>query len=231
MQARNNDWQSSGDTALLPTLMVNRREILQIGMAAAAMPLDVAKAWATPLFNSNRDKLGPVPFYRAIYDSRFLASRYFGERMATYGIVTTVMSGDITPFWYNNLHLRWAEGPISITGLTTHGALFCLERLAWDHGMRVVFLAKHSCSIDGSVRHELEGAKVLIDAVSRMAIESDWVGVMSSVVSQYPHTFTSHDHRTKALLSSVEAITEKPSIQVPKNEALFSWVISPVTRN
>jgi hypothetical protein len=46
------------------------------------------------------------------------------------------------------LRAAWTKQPVAIAGLTAHGPLFCLERLAWDHGMRVVFRAEHPAGID-----------------------------------------------------------------------------------
>ena len=46
--------------------------------------------------------------------------------------------GDITDLWFHDLDPQWKKQPVAIAGLTAHGPLFCLERLAWDHGMRVV---------------------------------------------------------------------------------------------
>jgi hypothetical protein len=43
--------------------------------------------------------------------------------------------GDITDLWFHDLDLRWKQGPAPIAGLTTHGPLFCLERLAWGKGI------------------------------------------------------------------------------------------------
>jgi hypothetical protein len=34
-------------------------------------------------------------------------------------------------------------GTASLSGFTAHGALFCLERLAWDVGMRVTHSEEH----------------------------------------------------------------------------------------
>ena len=54
------------------------------------------------------------------------------------------MAGDMTRFWYDDLYHRWRQAPVAIAGLTAHGALFCLERLAWEKRMRVVYRREHS---------------------------------------------------------------------------------------
>ncbi len=78
------------------------------------------------------------PFYKVIVDERFPASVAFGEEWKARGAAVHAMRGDITDLWFHDLDRQWKKQPLAIAGLTAHGPLFCLERLAWDHGMRVV---------------------------------------------------------------------------------------------
>jgi hypothetical protein len=81
----------------------------------------------------------PLPYYKVIVDERFPASVAFGVEWKARGAAVHAMRGDITDLWFHDLDHRWKQhGPAAIAGLTAHGPLFCLERLAWDHGMRVV---------------------------------------------------------------------------------------------
>jgi hypothetical protein len=80
----------------------------------------------------------PVSFYKVVVDQRFPASVAFGAEMTRLGAPVHSTQGDITDLWFHDLDLRWQQGPVAIAGLTAHGPLFCLERLAWDRGMRVV---------------------------------------------------------------------------------------------
>jgi len=86
----------------------------------------------------------PISLYKVIFDRRFPSSREFGAEARKLGLPVHEIEGDITDLWYHDLSLRWREEPVAIAGLTAHGPLFCLERLAWDHRMRVVFRARHS---------------------------------------------------------------------------------------
>ncbi len=54
--------------------------------------------------------------------------------------------GDVTDLWFNELSVRWKQGPAPIAGLTARNSLFCLERLAWDASMRVVSRSEDSKS-------------------------------------------------------------------------------------
>jgi hypothetical protein len=164
----------------------------------------------------------PVALYRAVYDTRFAASRAFGEQMTARGIATAATAGDITALWFDSLHARWQQGAAAIAGLTARGPLFCLERLAWDHGMRVVFRAEHSVSSAGVIRHDVEGAGALVDAVRREAMESDWVSVVSDVILRYPHSGSPN--------ARVWVQPAQGAAPLPEDEALYSWVIAPAGR-
>jgi len=113
--------------------MASRREFLQTGIAAAVLPIT---AWARV---AARETAGnPSSFYKVIVDERFPASVEFGAEMSRLDAPVHTMQGDITDLWYHDLDAQWKQTPVAIAGLTAHGPLFCLERLAWDHGMRVV---------------------------------------------------------------------------------------------
>jgi hypothetical protein len=83
--------------------------------------------------NSDHPKL-----HLAIFDHRFAAGRQFASSSEARGIATRPIANDVTSLWYSELHPLWKQQPVATAGLTTYGALFCLERLAWDHGMRVL---------------------------------------------------------------------------------------------
>jgi hypothetical protein len=113
--------------------MASRREFLQAGMAASVLPLAAAGSDLAP---SQRGAV--TNFYKVIFDERFPASVAFGVEWIARGAAVHAIRGDITDLWFHDLDLQWKKRPAAIAGLTAHGPLFCLERLAWDHGMRVV---------------------------------------------------------------------------------------------
>ncbi len=114
--------------------MASRREFLQAGIAASVLPMAVAGSNVAPSERADR-----VTFYKVIFDERFPASVAFGEKWKARGAAVHAIRGDITDLWFHDLDVRWKkQGPAPIAGLTAHGPLFCLERLAWDHGMRVI---------------------------------------------------------------------------------------------
>jgi hypothetical protein len=126
--------------------MTTRREFIQSLAAASALPIgSVTRVGA----NSNHEKrvesavpLGPL--YRFLVDDRFPESVSAGRAAAEQGTVVHLMKGgDITPFWFHDLSLRWGQAPAAVAGVTGHGPLFVLEHLAWDHGMRVTVREEH----------------------------------------------------------------------------------------
>ena len=135
--------------------MINRRRFVQHGVAGSVTALvggipvlagaATSEFWRATagllgdgLLRDNRFKL-----HVAIFDRRFAAGRRFARSSATRGIATRPIAGDVTSLWYSELHPLWKQRPVAIAGLTTYGPLFCLERLAWDHGMRVLHRQEH----------------------------------------------------------------------------------------
>jgi hypothetical protein len=119
--------------------MISRRLILQSGLAATTLPLVGGLSLAPAL---HAKALEHPSLYKVLFDQRFAASREFGRHARWQGQSVQGFNGDITNIWYHDLHPRWREGAVAIAGLTAHGALFCLERLAWDVGMRVTHRAE-----------------------------------------------------------------------------------------
>lgn len=202
--------------------MTNRREFLQIGLAATALPLGAsAVSLVTPL--GSAPPAETVTLYKALYDTRFPASVAFAERLAARGTPVAAMTGDMTRFWYDDLYHRWKKGPAAIAGLTAHGALFCLAELAAAERMRVMFRARHLPSAGGSVRHEFEGPAGLVGLAQQVAAGADWAAAMADVVSQCS--------RARAKTGTASALTVASVLPTPGSEPLFSWVIAPAARS
>ena len=196
--------------------MTSRREFLQIGVAASALP------WAAYAGAVDRSAAADaVPLYKVVYDTRFAAGVEFARRASALGHAVHGINGDMTRFWYDDLYHRWRHGAAAIAGLTGRGALFCLEQLAWDQRMRVVFRAEHSASDDGCVAHRFEGTRTLVSSAAAAVYESDWAAGMAGIVDQCSSM--------RARPATASATTTRASTS-PVGESLFSWVIAPVTR-
>ena len=123
--------------------MTSRRQVLKVGLAASAM-LPLAAGIVSMAVDAARGEA--ITLYKVLYDTRFATSVAFARRAAAAGVPVHGMAGDMTRFWYDDLYHRWRQGPAAIAGLTAHGALFCLERLAWEQRMRVVYRSEHAAT-------------------------------------------------------------------------------------
>lgn len=195
--------------------MTSRREFLQVGLAAAALPLAVQSDEVAA------EAARSVPLYKILYDTRFPASVAFARRASAGGLVVQAMGGDMTRFWYDDLYHRWQTGPAAIAGLTGYGALFCLERLAWEQRMRVVFRGEHWLGPAGCVAHRFEGPAQLLPAAARAATDASWAAALADVIAECP--------RGRTVRQAADALTVNAGT-LPASETLFSWVIAPVGR-
>ncbi len=108
----------------------SRRQVLKGVGLASALPASALTSMA--------QAAAPLSIHRAVYDSRFPAACAFAAEAALKGWPTRAIQGDVTDLWYHDLALKWRQGPAPIAGVTAVNSLFCLERLAWDAGLRVV---------------------------------------------------------------------------------------------
>src|SRR5688572_30161537 len=161
--------------------MTSRREFLKVGLAASALHVTAARAAiAAP------DPPAAVSIYKVLYDTRFPVSVEFAHRAAARGLAVHAMAGDMTRFWYDDLYHRWRRGPAAIAGLTAHGAVFCLERLAWDQRMRVVYRGEHAPAAAGCVAHRFEGPASLMSAAAAATADAAWPAALADVVVECP---------------------------------------------
>jgi hypothetical protein len=196
--------------------MASRREFLQIGVAALALPISAragVKATGAP------GESAPAQLYKVIYDERHASGRAFASEVKRLGASLQAMKGDITDFWFNELDARWKKEPVAVAGLTEHGPLFCLERLSWDHGMRVVYRADHTYRPGGYIEHELYGSeRMLREAVELSSSGPDWSTRVASLLTRCP--------TTRAQASKLTIVTPAAE-QAGDPEHLVSWVIAP----
>ncbi len=200
--------------------MASRREFLQIGVAALALP--ISARGISPAIAELAGEPARVPLYKVAFDERFPASRGFAEEAKSLGVPIHGMKGDITDFWYHDLYARWKQGPAAIAGLTAHGPIFCLERLAWDQRMRVVFRADHRYREDGTIEHALSGPESMLHEAASLRNEgTNWSSRMAALVTRCPAD------RSQSSQANVIASTVK---HADDPDHLISWVIAPINR-
>jgi hypothetical protein len=214
--------------------MTSRREFLQATLAASAVPVATGVFGADQAPGSESLALKPTPptlrFHTAVFDHRFPDSVAFAEAMKRLGVAVHGITGDMTDLWSRDLYPLWRTAPVPVAGLTAHGALFCLERLAWDHGMRVVFRAEHQYRPDGGIDHLVCAQESVLPNVGGLATAgSQWSAHIAALIGGCAHGgrletssgITTHLHRT-----SGPTAAGPDEAWDTDQEPLFSWAIA-----
>jgi hypothetical protein len=131
--------------------MTTRRSFIQFASCTVPVALGAMRAPA--------GALGQGTALQLVMVDESPASQMFGRRMQTQGArILSIREGDITAAWLQSVKPAWQRGPVAIAGLTAPAALFCMEQLAFMHGLRVVFHAEHMLHTGGDVSHEVQRA-------------------------------------------------------------------------
>jgi hypothetical protein len=142
--------------------MINRRELIVSGLAVSVLARASSAAALSSPAAAPSDRL-PVRYFVA--DERFREALETSRAAAGSGTAILTFSADVTGL-YESLDLAWRSARFAVSGMTTPGALFVLERLAWDHGFRTAYRGIHRSTNEGSVRHELFGSSELLRRMS-----------------------------------------------------------------
>ena len=129
--------------------MSNRREFLQLTLAASALPALAARN--EPIGSGPLAQNGPrVRVDDVIVESTSPMAIAFGNEAMRFGLEVQGITDDVTDLWYQHLAVRWNRGSAVVAGLTFSTSLFCLETLANDSGMRLWFRADHAALANGA---------------------------------------------------------------------------------
>jgi hypothetical protein len=192
--------------------MANRREFIQAGIAVTA---------ATSVTGASAQAAPPHRIHKVIYDERFAEPVRFARAAEALGLETHPINGDMTALWYGELDGLWRKEPVAIAGMTRHGPMFCLEMLARDHGMRLVYQAEHQIT-GAEVRHSVSGALANLKRSGGLARSgADWPELMASLAAETPVE--------PALRGGIGVVTRTEAAAIAE-EPLFTWVIGPVSQ-
>ncbi|HEY1961951.1 MAG TPA: hypothetical protein VGG69_06005 [Rhizomicrobium sp.] len=104
-----------------------------------------------------------------------------------------------------------------MAGLTEYGAFFCLERLGFDHGLRVIFRGEHRRINSHTALHRLFGAERTTMRDTLLGLQSNdwarhtaWVAAVAQAAPSMPMDFE----------IAGPARADQPRV-------LVSWVIGP----
>jgi hypothetical protein len=198
--------------------MPNRREFIQRALVASALatcPLTARLALA----GSGGGK--PHRLFKVIFDESFPGGAAFGAEAVSRGAPVHAVGSDAGGVWMNEIEPRWKRGPAVVAGLTGRTSLFCLELLARDYGMGVVYRTEHSLTA-GGIRHVITGAENLSEWESRLTSAGErWSAVAAAMVMNCPESLEP-DPNIGLLDPAQPSWIAEPS--------LFSWVIGPARR-
>ncbi|HEY8519272.1 MAG TPA: hypothetical protein VIN61_04270 [Gammaproteobacteria bacterium] len=155
-------------------MLSNRREFLQTAAALSAASLAGGGALA-----AQRER---AAWQAVVYDARHAYARDFGARAGFWGAPLRAIEGDVTDLWQHELLRVWKTTPGAIAGLTERPALFLLERLGWEHGLRVVFEAEHRLSPHGEVEHDIVRPADAALARELRAAGARWPGALADLL-------------------------------------------------
>jgi hypothetical protein len=200
--------------------MPSRREFIHAGLAASvvpvAFPLRETASVRTPTGSVAQSELS---LYCLVCDMRSRHGAAFADEAERLGHKVVRTDGDITDFWFADLALRWKESPVAIAGLTGEGALFCLERFGWDHGLRVVFRGTHRFHVTSRAEHTVEGPPPTVAAAQVELTRADWPPHLVRVLRSCAVT------RDAATATISCAVPNDRSTET--DDILVSWVIAP----
>jgi hypothetical protein len=197
--------------------MGNRREFIQAGIAVtAAASVTGASAQAETAATAP-----PHRIHKVIYDRRFAEPVRFARAAESLGLEAHAITGDMTALWYGELDGLWRKEPVAIAGMTRHGPMFCLDLLARDHGMRLVYQVEHQIAC-AEVRHAVFGSLSSLRRSGELTRSgAAWPEHMAGLVAGTPVE--------PALRGGVGVVTRTPAAGAAE-EPLFTWVIAPVSQ-
>lgn len=203
---------------------LSRRRFMTSGIAVSA----AASLAAVPSVSrsASSDPLGlKLPLHLALFDTRFPAAHAFARALAIRGVTLAPFDGDVTPVWFEQLDPVWRQYPLTVAGLTTEGALFCLEQLAWDNGMRVAYRGVHDASPEGGTKHLLEASVHRPrDVEGRISGAQPWPAQVADLIANIDEAVSAFpsdaEERSRATYQTRSRSDRTPS-------RLVSWLIAP----
>jgi hypothetical protein len=197
-------------------MTTNRRQFLE------GMSLVVPLASGLPAV-SMASSAAPVSLHSVLVDGQHAQARSLGTRFAARGAaVHVVTDGEITDLWLREIQPAWRRRPVAIAGLTGSPTLFCLEQLAWTHGLRVVFHAEHVVLPSREAVHSVHvraAALAPLDARALASAGADWSARVADV-------FDSWNRNLPIAGVGPSCAGLEPALP-PGASLLTSWIIAP----
>jgi hypothetical protein len=196
--------------------MATRRTILKTGMA-----LPATRLFGTVLPPSVGHAAGDtLELERFVYDPRFAEAYDIAQQAGRLGVSLSPVADDLMSLWYDQLDPLWKQAPQALGGVTMAEALFVLETLAMDRGMRLVYRGEHGLVEDGRVVHKLAGPAAMVERFATLDFQAQWMPELASAMTALP--------LGRPEPAAVEFVTHAPGLSI-RDVPLVSWVIAPRT--
>jgi hypothetical protein len=164
----------------------------------------------------------PQGLCKVFFDRNLAEGAAFGAKAVSLGAAARAVGDDLGLVWMKEIEPRWKRGRAVVAGLTGRASLFCLELLARDYGMGVVYRAEHSPTSGGGIRHIVTGPNGLSEWERHLTATGKRWGAVAAAMA----------------LDCAETLEPDPGIglvdlaQPPwtTEPSLFSWVIAPARR-
>jgi hypothetical protein len=197
--------------------MVNRRNVLKIGAATVTgvlvkMPVSGRSLWPGR---------GHIALHRAVFDERFVESQAFAAELHSAGVFTSAIRGDVAKLWYDDLRVHLSENRVPFAGLTDRAAMFCLEELARDVGMRVIFRADHITDQNGHTQHTAVGPASLVAITCNLPPETGFGRAIAVLFSRF-----NSNGRNISGAGDTSAQKRAGPFSPEHKTALVSWLIA-----
>jgi hypothetical protein len=189
--------------------MIRRREFVASGLAVSFLSRAAAAGLAGPAPTAKTRTVPPF-----VADQRFLEARVAARAAEARGAAIRWLAEDVTAV-YEWLDLAMRAAPFAISGMTSGNALFLIERLAWEHGLRTVYRGLHARARDGRHAHDLLGASALVRLIDDRAA-SNWAAVLGRELAAWAPDPV---HRAQVVRSQ--------AIPCADGATLASWLLVP----
>lgn len=197
-------------------MTTSRRQFLE------GMGWMVPLASGLPAVSQARPVAAPASLHALLIDGRYAPARKLGARLAGRGAAVHVVNdGEITDLWLREIQPAWKQRPVAIAGLTGSPTLFCLEQLAWTHGLRIVFHAEHVVLASEAVHSVLmrDAALAEVDNHVLAAAGANWSARVADV-------FDSYNRNLPIIAAGPSCAGLEPAL--PRGALLLtSWIIAP----
>jgi hypothetical protein len=200
--------------------MYNRRNFIQASAAVSSVSVLAATLGAWPAGAATAVSVaapGRIDFYKVVFDREHPAAVAFGQVAGTKGLPAQAIGRDVTALWYDDLYHRWRQGPAAIAGMTPPRVAYCLQVLAQDSGLRMVFRAEHMPAAEGGLAHRVTGPKAMLDRARELDKAADWPRAVAQLIAGCPADFSG---------KSTVALNSPSASGCASRQPLVSWVIA-----